>query len=711
MLVVVLSKDSTSKFAVWHKMSAVIPASVEREGGDIEKLRYYRLVLPMEPDKVALSPHPLTWSTISHVIWDNYPPDFLSGSQQSALLDWLHWGGQLVMTGGAAQSYSLYRESFLGPYLPADATGETVPLQRDDLQPLAQAYPPPVNSPSPNDQSQPVPLTTREARQRFAHRYEAPAPIRPAANRPLYLSVLKPRAGTSTIPLGEASPHLLAVERRVGRGRITMLTLNPNEEAMLAWPGLDTLVRRVILRRPEEPVVGGGSNDGFVQYPPDRGRLLARDLSWYRITSRDATDEASPKPRPTARDATAAATKMPNAPEDSPEDQLNKLPGIGEWRDSSKLPRLCRDLLEQASGITIPSSLFVLKVILAYLIAVVPLNWLICRFVLNRREWAWIVVPVVALAFAIGVERVAARDIGYDTAADEIDILELFGDYPRAHLTRVVSVYSTGRSEFRISYPNDPAALALPLDSGRSIRGEEVSRSIFQSYPVPTLAEFKVQPRSMSMFRAEQMLTTSGTIRIEEDGEGSRRIKNDSELELKDAVLVEFSGDGTRRERSLGTIAAGASVVLGPGAGEPVDKQVTAEPGPDPNPVLKDLRKAWERAAENQGELRLVAWTANPTGGQVIEPAVDRWRGFTAVVVHLRRQLTQPRGQDLQPAGRGGCRIRSSDPRCGNNRCSSDAGAPRNAQAAAIGPAGTACPNKMTTARQGTRANTEILVT
>ena len=77
-----------------------------------------------------------------------------------------------------------------------------------------------------------------------------------------------------------------------------------------------------------------------------------------------------------------------------------------------------------------------LRVILAYLIAVIPLNWLICRFVLNRREWTWVVVPLVALAFAIGVERVAARDMGYDTATDEIDLLEIHGDYPRAHLTR-----------------------------------------------------------------------------------------------------------------------------------------------------------------------------------------------------------------------------------------------------------------------------------
>ena len=164
----------------------------------------------------------------------------------------------MIVSGGAGQSFSLLRESFLGPYLPADATGESVPLTQDDLRPLAQSYPPPDAPPGSDDQSQPVPLTKEEAIRRYAYRYQAPVPIRPAPKRPLYLSVLKAKPGASTIPLGEASPHLLAVEQRVGRGRITMLTINPNEESLLAWPGLDTLVRRVVLRRPEEPIVAAG---------------------------------------------------------------------------------------------------------------------------------------------------------------------------------------------------------------------------------------------------------------------------------------------------------------------------------------------------------------------------------------------------------------------------------------------------------------------
>jgi len=636
MLIVVLSKEATTKFAAWGRMSATIPSEIERDGGDVEKLRYYRLVLPMDPDKPALSSHPLTWTTISHVIWDGYSPDSLTVSQQQAMLDWLHWGGQLIFSGGAGQPYSLYREGFLGPYLPAEATGETVSLSQDDLKPLSQSYPPPAYRTTAEEQGQPAQIRTMEAAGRFLRNYQAAVPIRPAPKRPVQLSVLRAKPGASTISLGEASPHMLAVESRIGRGRITMLAINPNEEALLAWPGLDTLVRRVILRRPEEGSADWGEAAGF-NSQPGQGRLLAPDLSWYRIASRDTGSDTG---LPAARGSIgidlgrAAQHDLGDSPE-ALEAYVNQLAGVADWRDSARLPRLSRDLLEQASGITIPSSQFVLKVILAYLLAVVPLNWLICRFVLHRREWAWVVVPVVALCFAVGVERVAAHDMGYDTASDEIDLLEIHGDYPRAHLTRLASLYTNGGSRFEISYPNDPTALALPLDNGRSIRGEEVSTAKWQSSPVPALSDFMVQPRSLSMFRAEQMRTLTGAIRLEGDG-SNRRLVNESELDLRDAVLIDSGGTDQPDERWLGAIRAGSAVTITGAPGQERPALVDSGPGLDPNPFLAALRTSWEPRAENQGELRLVAWVAGPIGGQVIKPAIDRRRGFTAVVVHVR---------------------------------------------------------------------------
>ncbi len=149
-----------------------------------------------------------------------------------------------------------------------------------------------------------------------------------------------------------------------------MLTINPLEPALATWPGLDTLVRRVVLRRPEETVMGSAGFDGLNYRGPRRGRLGGPDLTWYRITSRDARprDDAAgrlPKARPAKEPPEQIAARLSllrtavitdAEDEIDPENPAIPVVGVADWRDTARFPALSRDLLEEASGITIPSS-------------------------------------------------------------------------------------------------------------------------------------------------------------------------------------------------------------------------------------------------------------------------------------------------------------------------------------------------------------------
>ena len=121
----------------------------------VEHQRYYRMVLPLEPERPLLSPHPLTWTTISHVIWDGMAPETLNPAQQQAMLDWLHWGGQFVLIGGSGPSFATLRDSFLDPYLPAEPSGESVLLSARRLEGARERVPaalhPPRSGRSPAD--------------------------------------------------------------------------------------------------------------------------------------------------------------------------------------------------------------------------------------------------------------------------------------------------------------------------------------------------------------------------------------------------------------------------------------------------------------------------------------------------------------------------------------------------------------------------------
>ncbi|WP_435015566.1 hypothetical protein TA3x_003109 [Tundrisphaera sp. TA3] len=634
-MVVVLARESNDAYLRWNSFRATVPGSARQDDPvEVDRSRYYRMVLPLDPEKPLLSPHPLTWTPISHVIWDGLEPEKLNVAQQQAMVDWIHWGGQLIIAGGAGPTFAPLRESFLAPYLPADASGENVTRGGEQLKPLTERYLPPAPIADPSD-------VFPYARPSNATRYRPPAPIRTSAGKPIYIAALRPKPGATAIPLGGPDDPPLGVEWRVGRGRVLMLGVGLTDPDLVGWPGFDTLLRRVVLRRPEElnadaarPDWGGGgpfNSTGTIS-------LVGPDLTWVRYLSRDlgapsrhAGSLADPSVGPSGRGSPPTGFQQTNPIGAAP---AREVP-VGEWLDASELPALGRLTLEEASGIEVPSSRFVLRVILGYIVALVPLNWLLCRYVLRRREWAWVVAPLLALGVAVMVERAAVYDVGYDSACDEIDILETHGDHPRGHTSRFVSLFATGRVRFSMTYPGDSSALALPMSTSGALRGGEAARSTFQALPMPELAGFQVEPRSLALFRAEQMTSLPGTVSLSTPGPGPRMIVNRSGLDLRDAWIIEVLPRNQMRSASIGEIKSGAQVTLPELiAQEPAAAEGTGQLSPAP--FLDAIRRSSVAATpEEVGELRLVAWSPRPLVGQSIDPAPDRHRGFAIVVAHL----------------------------------------------------------------------------
>ena len=100
-------------------------------------------------------------------------------------------------------------------------------------------------------------------------------------------------------------------------------------------------------------------------------------------------------------------------------------------------------------------------------------------------------------------------------------------------------------------------------------------------------------------------------------------------------MLVDLNGAEARRETPLGTIAPGAKIPI-EGAGGP-NPASEGSGWLDPGPLLKLVGSQAEDRPEDQGEIRLVAWTPRPLRGQKLDPPVDRHRGLTLVVAHLRQ--------------------------------------------------------------------------
>ncbi|MFB3105855.1 MAG: hypothetical protein ACE1ZA_13170, partial [Pseudomonadales bacterium] len=220
------------------------------DGNDLD----YFVKLPKGTRRVDLPTHPLTWTNIAYVIWDDFNPAILSLSQQQAMIDWLHWGGQLIVSG--PRTLDLLAGSAFRDYLPA-RPGETSSLTDDAIKELNKAWSFP--------KAGQLKLGT--------------------SKRPLTIELKL----TDQSNFVADTAHLRA-EKRVGRGRVVVTGFSIPHEVLLAWDSFDTFFNACLLARPprrfEQKMLDGPIVDVWTD-----GRLSRDDprlTSQLRYFSRDA---------------------------------------------------------------------------------------------------------------------------------------------------------------------------------------------------------------------------------------------------------------------------------------------------------------------------------------------------------------------------------------------------------------------------------------
>ena len=398
---------------------------------------YY--IIPSKPEfPLPLPQHSLNWTTIAYLIWDDLDPTTLTPEHQDAILDWLHFGGQLIVSG--PDSLDKLQSSFLGKYLPAQFDS-TQNLTNEDLKELNENWT--------------VPSTKTKA-----------------ATRELRLSDTVPLLGVTFKPHTESNfvegTGEIAIERQIGRGRIVVTSFSLNSPIVRSWRSFKSFLNGALLRKPARyfnktpaaETVFEWANDGTSILDPminSTVRFLARDLSRKGTKTGAEGLLAAPDEEegsnffgyaqtiPTLEQELRLAKSANKKAGRNLEDQWHYggfqdavESGTGGWNDNSGVALAARQSLQEAAGITPPSSGFVLKMLTVYLIVLVPLNWLIFRL-MGRVEYAWAAAPLIAIAGAVLVVKMASLDIGFVRSNTQIGTLEIHADYPRAHLAESVS--------------------------------------------------------------------------------------------------------------------------------------------------------------------------------------------------------------------------------------------------------------------------------
>lgn len=629
---VILAKDPQRYAYVKTMYSVRFPFDNPMDSGEY---RHYRVVAPDTKQGVALPSNPLAWSSIAYVLWDELAPDALSAEQQRALIDWLHWGGQIIVSGPG--SLDLLRKSFLAPHLPAEP-GELRVLGQDDVAELAENW------------------TLRDRRRNIAELQ---------VSSPWSGIELKPTEGSIAV---EGTGGLL-VERQVGRGRIVASAFQLDERDLLNWRGnFDSFFNACLLRRPPRRWLDGPSLqlDSLVWADAENQRreMDARLVTGLRYFSRDSGTVTKGEVVASSsayggygmgRPPTIAYGGVPGRQD------VEVLPskargGIGAWNDFSDASNEAREVLRVAAGVQVPRGSFVIGVLAAYLFVLVPLNYVVF-YTLGRLEWAWVAAPAIAAVGTVIVVWQAQLDIGFVRSQTEIGILEVQGGHPRGHLTRYTAVYTSLGSSYELQF-DDPTALIAPFPDDPKfelLMGQSRDEVIFRKHDDVRLTDLGVDSSTTTLLHSEQMFDLGGPLQLGTSSRGLPQVVNHSDYDLSDVAVLRRTDRGLtgcwignlRAHNSaiisLGTLGQDA----GGGRAFYNERQGAAARAGSRQLDLSRLVQLAQRVNDDEdasdakkemfptGETRLVGRINEVLPGMTVEPEASQSRGAVLVVAHL----------------------------------------------------------------------------
>jgi len=625
-----LSRDP-SRYIFWRGLDCIIWPSKQRMTD--ERISPHRIIDLNEDEIATQFPNRLyAMTSISHFVINDSSVSIMTSDQQQALQDWLHFGGTIVLNG--PEAIGGIETSIMKEYSPLVRTTNSV-VSEQEIAAL-------------ND--------TWSIKQILGEKF----PLAPAKPIPKLAGELA--AGAQWVnylgPNNEImSLEGLVAERLVGQGRVVMTTFPMTDNAFLRWQSYSSLIHNTILRKPHRAPSSGLEADtrfaneyeGTEQNPlhSTRMRIWARDLDDSTMRS------IPPSRRKKAEESTYvdASTELPKL----------KRTSVGAWNPQSTVLVNARQCLQESSGITVPKINLIIKLLLGYLIVLVPLNWLFFRL-FGRVELAWAAAPFIALAGAFFVARSVQLDVGFSRSQTCYGFLEVHNGYSRGLFSSYTALYTSLSTNYRAVYEQD-TGVVLPF---ASTSGSKRSRSnigkINYWYADDSGAGMQSVPvlsNTTGLFQAEEMVNLPDKLSAEFDADMTAvEIKNGLGFSINEAGIVGVDSQGMLVSGWLGTTENGASKRCelevremdnrwreewerNPILGRPTFMRAedgtmwTNQDLQDElylGPMLEDLTKKYPLG---RGEYIAIGWTDKPLGELSITPIAKQKKQRTIVLVHL----------------------------------------------------------------------------
>jgi hypothetical protein len=194
--------------------------------------------------------------------------------------------------------------------------------------------------------------------------------------------------------------------------------------------------------------------------------------------------------------------------------------------------------VSQLPSLALPPIGGLIVLLAAYILLIGPINYLILRR-LDRREWAWLTMPVLVVIFTVGAYGFGTALRGNDVIVNEVAIVHGAAGATDGTGQIYLGVFSPSRGKYQIKVPGG-ALLSSPIN-GDIFGGTGVASQldVLQGDPAQ-VRDLDVGFGSLRTIRAETAVTVplvQTDLRIE-DGRLKGTVKNASDDTLENAAVV-----------------------------------------------------------------------------------------------------------------------------------------------------------------------------
>jgi hypothetical protein len=640
-----------------------------------ERITPHRILDLKEDDIATQFPNRFyAMTSMSHLMINDGSPALLNLEQQQALMDWLHFGGTIIINGN--DGLDRVESSFLRDYSPLVNTS-TSEWSAEDSNLLNSFW--------------------------TIQRIDDPNPINftPARSFPKLSGKLAD--GARWIESLEG----LVAEKIVGQGRIVLTTFPMNEPSFLRWPSYSSLIHNAVLRMPSRtiskldtessgPATPGANTRGAntrgansptnVNTPLNTGTDLELEFSPTfdtayagKLNGTELNPVHSTRLRIWARDLDSS-TNFKSASEKTPRDRSDnqamssefpsgKKTGLGGWNSESHVLASAKESLQESSGITVPKIQTIVWLLLGYLIVLVPINWAVFRLA-GKVEFAWVMAPIIAVIGAFVVARNVQLDVGFSRSQTSYGFLECHAGYNRGSLSSYLALYTSLTTNYQALFPDDkgivtPLPQSLEDASARrrlSIDGYDYT---FASDDGVGLIKTPVLSNTTGLIYAEEMHDLQGSIDAEID-QANRKLSlyNRSAIRLRDVGIIGIGDDDQLVSSWVGDLNPDEETeceLKQPANAEKWHNQWELNPTLSKPDAILDDGKKWTSSELNEdlylgklletianrypltrGEILALGWTDENLSKLAITPQTNQTRHRTLVLLHLKTANLDP---------------------------------------------------------------------